>query len=127
VSDRERVTAAARRHLERAASRLMTRVHEKLLDTTPVDTGFAITNWIPSVGSPVLRTAGTYEEAVAGSLDRSPQQAGEKALRGYRLEQGNLYDVNNVGYIEKLNAGSSSQEPAAFVQAAIVQAIEEAK
>lgn len=123
--DRRLIVAALGRDLSRVSRDLMTNVHAALVDTTPVDTGWAKTNWIPSVGAPVLETAGTRAEAEAGSLDRSPQDAGLARVRAYELKDGDLYDVNNVPYIQKLNAGSSAQAPAAFVQSAILRGIRE--
>lgn len=119
-----RVGDALRRRLRDTTRRLMGNLHLGLQAATPVDTGFAVTNWVPSVGGPFEGTAGTRAEAEDGHLDHGPAAAGLAAIRAYELEQGDVFDTNNVDYIEKLNAGSSGQAPAAFVQAEIVGAIE---
>lgn len=124
MNDSRRVGNALRRRLESTVRRVMLGVHAELLHATPVDTGWARTNWVPQVGSAFSGTAGSYEDALAGRLDRGPQEAGTASVRGYRLEQGDVHDTNNVPYVELLNAGSSSQAPAAFVQGAIIRGIE---
>lgn len=124
MNDARRVGKALRRRLESTVRRVMLGVHAELLHATPVDTGWARTNWVPNVGAPFEGTAGSREAAEAGRLDRAPQEAGVAALRDYRLEQGDVHDTNNVPYIQLLNAGSSRQAPPAFVQASIVRGIE---
>lgn len=108
-------------------SKLVTRIN---LDTvailkqvTPVDTGWARANWVPSIGTEVTSTAGTRSAAEQGQLNLSPQSLGEASLTGYDLVMGTVFISNNVDYIEKLNDGSSRQAPRAFVQRAISDAI----
>lgn len=125
MSDARIVGKSLRRFVGGTVRQLALRVHERLVARTPVDTGWARTNWVPQVGSAFEGTAGTREDAEAGSLDRGPAEAGISAVRRYTLEQGDVHVTNNVPYIEKLNAGSSRQAPAAFVQQEIVGAIED--
>lgn len=126
MSEASRVGDGLRRSLRNTARRVLLAVHARLDDTTPVDTGFAVTNWVPSVGEPFQGLAGTRTQAEEGRLDLGPKQAGLAAVRAYELSQGDLFDTNNVHYVEDLNGGSSSKAPAAFVQAAIVGGIEDA-
>ena len=94
---------------------------------TPVDTGWARANWIPSIGSAFTGTAGSREDAEQGQIDMSPQSSGIASIAvGYRLKQGSVFISNNVPYIQFLNDGSSRQAPSGFVQAAIFRAIEKA-
>jgi hypothetical protein len=102
----------------------MVNLHGGLQRATPVDTGFAKTNWVPQVGSAFDGTAGTRAEAESGQLDPTPAAAGLAAVREYKLEQGDIHETNNVSYIGDLNNGNSRQAPAAFVQREIVDAIE---
>jgi len=88
---------------------------------TPVDTGWARANWIPSVGAPAVSPVGSRAAVDGGAA----QQAALARLLGYKLEQGPVYATNNVPYIAQLNEGSSRQAPAAFVQRAIVRAARE--
>lgn len=90
-----------------------------VIEDTPLDTGWARANWIPSVGSPVESPAG-----FPGEVQTSFQQGGIAEIEGYRLSDGPIYVSNNAPYIESLNAGSSSQAPAGFVETDIDRAIQ---
>lgn len=99
-------------------------VTHTLIDATPVDTGFAESNWIPSIAVPFKGTASTYEKALLGSTDNGPQRRGLFQLRlGYNVTKGPIYIVNNVNYINLLNMGYSAQAPSGFVQTSIAQSI----
>lgn len=82
---------------------------------TPVDTGHARANWIPSVGQP-------SELDVEGSTDAA-HDAGVARVASYRLENGSVFVSNAAPYIERLNNGSSKQAPAMFVETAIDRAL----
>lgn len=111
----------------RLVQRIVLDVTANLIEDTPVDTGWARANWVPSIGDPFTGTAGSAQEARAGVIDRSPQEQGiAQVALGYTLSQGNITISNNVPYIRRLNEGSSSQAPAAFVQSAIARAISNA-
>jgi hypothetical protein len=93
-----------RRALTQAPKALILEIDKELRRTTPVDTGNARANWVPSVGSP------------APNGDR---KAGAAAVLAYQLEQGPLFVSNGVPYITYLNNGSSKKAPALFVEAAV--------
>ncbi len=92
---------------------------------TPVDTGFARANWVPKIGERFQGLAGTRAEAELGQVSTAQQAEGEAELVSgiYDLARGVVHITNNVDYIRQLNAGSSAQAPAAFVQAAIADGI----
>jgi len=90
----------------------------KLLEATPIDTGWAVTNWIMSTGSPWTLTVGTKE-----SISPSVQEASISRIQSYNLRQGKVYISNNVPYIIALNDGSSKQAPSNFIPTAILQAL----
>lgn len=91
---------------------------------TPVDTGWARANWVPQIGEPFRGTAGTREQAEAGNVSGAEQGQGLATVAAtYKLERGKVYISNNVPYIGRLNAGSSRQAPAGFVEAAIAKAV----
>jgi len=92
---------------------------------TPVDTGWARANWVPRIGEPFRGTAGTREQAEQGNVSNSEQGAGIASVLGYTLARGRVFISNNVPYIGRLNAGSSRQAPAGFVEAAITKAVRE--
>lgn len=106
------------------AQKLNVNITAELQATTPVDTGWARTNWVPSIGQPFSGTAGTRSLAEQGSLDPNPQANGIAALASqYKLGLGDIFISNNVDYITKLNDGSSRKAPRYFVQAAIEKQI----
>jgi hypothetical protein len=93
---------------------------------TPIDTGWASANWVPSVGEP-------FDDARAGAVkDPTPAQVASRAaeaqqgtndLLSWRNTDGPIFSTNNVPYIGALNNGHSAQSPRGFVQAAIEKAI----
>jgi len=90
-----------------------------LVETTPVLSGWARANWIANIGSP-------RSDDPIGSPERfslGPQQASAVELLSYRKERGQIFITNRVPYINLLNAGSSTQAPANFVQRALLRAI----
>ena len=88
---------------------------------TPVDTGWARANWIPSHGgdSPTTPAGSKLSVGVA----EAALQAGIGSLLSYKLLSGPVYVTNNVPYILRLNDGSSTQAAKGFVQAAITAAV----
>lgn len=110
--------------VEAAASRVVKaiaiNVTAELVERTPVDTGWASANWVPSVGAP--------SDVVAGSPDAvttTAREDGLAAVARYRLEDGPAFVSNNVPYIGRLNEGHSAQAPAGFVQQAVEHAVQE--
>lgn len=105
-----------------------TEITAELIERTPVDTGWARANWIPSVTVPV-----DFEQAVIESREdrvastpasRSTQDSAIAQLAsGYDFGDGSIFISNNVPYITILNGGSSTQAPEGFVQIAIEQGI----
>lgn len=104
---------------ENIVKRLTLDVTSNLIVDTPVDTGWARANWVPSIGNSVNVPAGTRESVTVGD-----QQAGIATVAvTYTLSQGRVFITNNVPYIETLNEGSSRQAPAMFVQRAIQRGV----
>lgn len=93
---------------------------------TPIDTGWASANWVPSVGEP-------YSDPTTDDIkDPTPAQIaaraalasqGENDVLAWRNGDGPIFSTNNVPYIAALNAGHSPQSPRGFVQAAIEKAV----
>lgn len=110
---------------ERAIKKITLDTTANLIETTPVDTGWARANWVPSIGLPIDdNLSGVTPTAELASSAGARQQG---ALAGvaarYTLRMGSVFISNNVPYIVRLNEGSSTQAPAAFVQAAIRKAV----
>lgn len=79
-------------------------IQGRLIQTTPVLTGWAQGNWNMSSGYP-----------------RRDTTAGNHVVV-WKKEDGPLYIVNNVHYITLLDAGSSQKAPANFVAMAVAAA-----
>jgi len=104
---------------EKAVRDIALEVTDRLIATTPVATGWARSNWIPSIGQSIDSPDGSRE-----SFDGSQQAQGRATVAGgYRLKHGRIFVSNNVPYIEKLNAGSSPQASAKFVEQAADEAV----
>lgn len=126
MTDARTVRLVLQGGVERAVRDLMLEVQANVIETTPVDVGWARANWIPNVGSRAssLPTPKTREARAAGVTGASArQQTGLAQLLVYKLENGPVFVSNSVPYIERHNAGSSTKAPANFVQIAITKAV----
>lgn len=117
-SQSDRIAAKLTATVEKAAKALVLAITANLIAATPVDTGWARANWIPSIGDPVSAVAGSRE-----SVSPADQQAGQAQVLSYKLAAGTLWVANNVPYVRFLNYGTSAQAPAGFVEVAIAQAL----
>lgn len=115
------------RRLDRVADRLTSGVQrfvailgqelaEELVPATPVDTGYARGNWRPSLNAPSPVPVSVLDPTGAATIARITVTA-----RQFRVGD-TLFLVNRAPYIGRLNAGSSPQAPAGFVQESIVKA-----
>lgn len=82
-------------------------VDRELVLKTPVDTGRARSNWIPSLEAPSVRLVGPGQK---------PDIDGD--LAQYTVDK-TIFITNNLPYIRRLNEGHSDQAPAGFVDDAI--------
>ena len=109
----DRIGKRLRRHLEQIFKALCLEIDRELRKSTPVDTGHARANWVPSIGAPhageVIGDA-VHAAAVAGVLS-------------FRLGDGALWVSNAVSYVPILNYGTSSQAPPLWIEAAIDRAV----
>jgi hypothetical protein len=92
---------------------------------TPVDTGRARSNWIVGSG-PSTAAIDAYVKGEKGSTGGQNADAALQQARDFL--DGNdvkvIYISNNLSYIEYLNAGSSAQAPAGFIEAAVQAGID---
>lgn len=125
--------------IERVVIHFVTEAIANLREETPVDTGHARANWIPSKGHAFDSVDG--EVKVAGRAikarglkkgDRyttasgSAQEEGLSAILTYKLADGDAYIVNNVPYITgpgSLNDGHSDQAAPLFIESCIYKAM----
>jgi hypothetical protein len=97
--------------IQRTVVDIALKIHGELVENTPVDTGWARSNWLFAVGGPAPGPVGTRESV--DSSEATTQAA--SLVGGYRLGQGAVYITNNVPYIYDLEHGSSRQAPKGFV------------
>lgn len=121
----QNVTRELEVFLQFVKAEIMTTVNQVLIARTPVDTGWAETNWVGTLDRPAQGTAGTRLDAEQGRLNTRPALDGIQAFRRNRVGQ-TLWITNNVPYIVLLNQGSSRQAPPMFVETAIATGIQKA-
>lgn len=97
-----------------AVRMLALEIDAELRRATPVDTGHARRNWVPSVGQPNTQEA----------KDDTARAQGIADVMAYELANGALWVANVVPYIRALNYGHSKQQPAGFVERAIATALQ---
>lgn len=93
---------------------------------TPIDTGWASANWVPSVGEPFIDgSADQVKDPTPGQIVARARIAdeGTNEVLAWRNTDGPIFSTNNVPYIGALNNGHSAQSPRGFVQAAIEKAV----
>lgn len=116
TDDPEKVRRMFNRALSKRTARLALDITETLIELTPVDTGWARSNWVPSIGASFDALVGDHE-----NVSTSEQQGGIDSIitRSSSIGAQPLYITNNVPYIEALNNGHSQQTPAGFVDFAV--------
>lgn len=107
---------------------LQLRAWQAITSATPVDTGFARSSVTPSIGSPLTvglerpTVRATAEQQAAKAFAENQERAGNIASR-YKLAMGRVFIVAQAAYFVFLNAGSSAQAPAMFVERAVIKAV----
>lgn len=94
---------------------------------TPVDTGWARSNWLVRLKEPPTSPVGTRpkEKGLPGVDEGAADASIAEFVSGYVINAGDVYISNLVPYIARLNDGSSKQAPQGFVERAILKAIVE--
>ena len=114
----KRIIGAARDFTAKEMRSVTFRALKELGQVTPVDTTNARSNWQVGINVP---PQGEVEITSQASMVAK----GLAVIRAYKdPRQGQLIIVNNVPYIGILNAGSSTQAPAGFVDSALTRAIQ---
>ena len=102
-----------RKQIESIFKALTLEIDKELRRATPVDTGHARANWVPSVGAPHVG-----EVEGAGS-----HAAGVGSVLRFKLGDGALWVSNGVEYVHILNYGTSNQAPPLWIEAAVDRAV----
>lgn len=97
------------------------KIHELLRSSppvgTPVDTGWASSNWTLSVDKPNQDVLGSKQNIISVS-------PGIAEVLQFDINKNRaIFIQNNVPYIARLNSGWSKQSPAGFVESAIDAAV----
>ena len=95
----------------------------ELRANTPRDTGYTAENWHVTTGAPVGEPTGRLGSRSGASAARAAVRQERAEVADYRLGQGPVFVTNPTVNAERLNEGSSTQEPAAFVERAIAKAV----
>ncbi len=93
--------------------KVVSAIGEDLVPATPVLTGFARANWRPSINAPSSGALTFLDPTGAATIEKIRNVA-------KRVRVGDtVFIVNRAPYIGDLNAGSSPQAEAGFVEAAV--------
>lgn len=103
------------RSVETLVGDIGTEIGVVLVPATPVDTGFARGNWLPSLNAPAASPITFLDPTGAATIARIGAVASQ-----YRVGDV-MFIVNSIDYIGALNAGSSVQAEANFVRHAVVR------
>lgn len=118
MSETTRVSGIMRRAVIGVSRKLILDVNRHLAENTPIDTGWARSNWIPTKDRPLTEPVGDRE-----NVDLAAAASGVAEIKSWDLFKGSAFITNNVPYINDLNAGTSPQASPGFVQASIEQGI----
>lgn len=97
--------------LEKTVRAVALIVDSELVKSTPVDTGRAKANWLPSLNTPDNRQI---------DAPASNKPSIEPSLKEFTLKD-TILITNNLPYIRALNDGSSAQAPVGFVDDALAR------
>lgn len=102
-------------NVEKGVRKTVLAIDNALVNTTPVDTGRARSNWLPNLDGPADGTVGP-------SSSPSAKTAG--LVRQFDVNVNSaIHLTNNLPYIASLDRGSSKQRAAGFVRRAILAGV----
>lgn len=110
----EKVSLKIEGNAEKGVRKAVLAIDNALVNTTPVDTGRAKSNWLPNLDGPAEGTVG-----VGGALGKTAGVVGRFDIDVNSA----IHLTNNLPYIAKLDRGSSEQQPAGFVRRAILAGV----
>lgn len=115
-----RVVGLLEKATTRTVRRVVLQITSNLVETTPVLSGWARSNWIPSIKLPRTEPVGSKV-----AIDKGARSRGEASIAtSYNISDGPAWITNNVPYIERLDEGESAKAPAGFVEDAIQRAVD---
>lgn len=119
------IDVSARLHQEasRCAIETAGKIHQRLVEVTPVDTTNAVSNWDLTLFFPSLDEHEPYFPGFLGSTATMSRGATlREGLAELKVKKPGepIFISNNVDYIKDLNHGTSPQASPGFVQSAIL-------
>lgn len=124
----DRIAVRVEGNVEKAVKDCAGTVLRSVVDNTPVDTGYARSNWTPELdrafeGLFPARVPGkagsTAEENAAATIE-----AGTPTIEAFDIAANReIHITNNAPHIQPLNDGHSRQAPAGFVQMAVMDGL----
>lgn len=108
------ITTRVNERIDLHVRRATLEMFRSIVMTTPVDTGRAKGNWLPSVDSP--------RNEVSDRLDKSGDRVMTEIITTVPEKTGYVvWLCNNVDYIRKLEYGGSKQAPDGMVRLAVAR------
>lgn len=123
ASRMDKLAASLKLEASRCAIETALIIHHNLTLVNPVDTSTALSNWDIFIGSYETNPHEPYYMGKRGSTKLASMHFANKEALGIlqtKLPGEPIFIVNSLDYIQKLNDGSSSQEPAGFVERSIL-------
>lgn len=114
----KRIVTGLKTQTAAVSARIASTIQARLQATTPVDTGWARSQWVIRVGVDGFQGDGRPPKGLKRRNSQSID-IGQPGILDYSLDQGAITISNHAPYINKLNHGYSKQAPAHFVEAAI--------
>ncbi|PCI54161.1 MAG: hypothetical protein COB36_10745 [Alphaproteobacteria bacterium] len=90
-------------------------IDRRLVNKTPVDTGMAKGNWVPSIGLAIFTPINSADKSGGATISKAV--AVFASAPNYPV----LYITNNLPYIRELNNGSSVQAPKNFFEQSVAE------
>src|SRR5678815_1202861 len=119
MANAHEISIELRETTERQFRKLVLDITADAIKETPLDTGWARANWVPSLRDRD-EPAGSR-----GSVETSSQSRGMVDAATAKIGD-TVYINNNVPYIGELNRGHSPQAPPGYVDAIIARRVNEA-
>jgi hypothetical protein len=124
----DRIAVRVESNVERAVKDCAGAVLRSVVENTPVDTGYARSNWTPELdrafeglfSARVPGKAGsTAEENAAATIE-----AGAPTIEAFDIATNReIHITNNAPHIQPLNDGHSKQAPAGFVRIGLMEGL----
>lgn len=119
----EKKAAAIEESASKLAADVALTIVGDLAYKTPVDTSKALSNWIVTLNDPSTNKIPPHFPGVKGSTQRASAAetiAEAKRVLAQKKPGQAIFISNNQPYIRRLNDGYSKQQPAGFVQRAVL-------